>query len=424
MTILSHLSDWPVARFDYEQLLAHYRSRIPREQGEEIQQRIAADKRWQAHWDSIRYLDARRDYARQSAEQLAAFDAQQAGEACRLVAASGGEVLWPIVDETSGPLNRLLGSSENPFEHLDACVYCRLMADDLRSELARHNSGLPPGELTLRDWLLDHYVRARLEALTRQLLPSRSECLQEVERLEGKLTVSPEATQHFLQSGKVIAAGTDIERNVAADAHYFIAAGANDVGDSSHNCTPVWYTKLFAPPTQLKWIADGGEHEYDLQLRPAGGQPLIHVQLKDSEYHLSPEDQASIPTDRPIKWLVSDAGKSLFSGVFVIVGDEVREQIRSQLSLERAPTLVNRLSLATLLWDHELFDAAIEILRDLQRRFVHGAPGFVVHRLLAGTWRSVREELSDRRMDLPEGAWANEHVTRALEAAFQALPED
>ncbi len=418
--ILEHLSNWPARQFEYEAVLDLYRNRLPLARSEELRRQIAADRRWQSHWNSIRDLECERDSVRAAAAELMAFPVQQASEKCRVVAATGGEVLWPLVLPNQGALDTRLGNAEEIHQHLDDCVYCRLMTADLRAELLRQQSRLPPGEMTLRDWLLDHHIRESLTAITRQLLPSREECLQEVLQLQAALKLSQAARDHFWLANEISVLSRSVSQCVAAEAYFFLAAGARPAGPSP--ASPTWYTKLYAPPAVLQWNTTPGEHEFQLQMRVLPGEEILSRQLKAPCYRLTAEERGRIPTGKTVKWSVADFGEPVFAAVFVVLGDEEQDQLRDQCAEELPPSLINNLSLSAKLWDHELYDSAIEMLRDLQRRYCQGAPGFVVNRMLAGVWNSVREKLKDRRMDVPESDWANEHVTKALEAAYEALP--
>jgi hypothetical protein len=151
--------------FPYPELLAFVRGEIsdPREYAR-IADLVQTDRRWRAHWESVRYLDLERAAAVQDARDLCAFDAPTAF--CRAVADSGGAVLLPLLhgQDRAGDWHRRQWD-----RHLRDCVYCRRMRRRLRAPFEAEENGLPPGEPLLRDWLLGPLLAEPLDALTRRL---------------------------------------------------------------------------------------------------------------------------------------------------------------------------------------------------------------------------------------------------------------
>jgi hypothetical protein len=408
MVMLDKLFDLPAPPFDYEGALAVYRNRLP----------VREDVRLQGHLESIRYLDCDRDYARESAAELAEFEPDRAQDVCRLAAVSGGELLWPLLSSAAGALDPRLGSRQACEQHLQDCPYCRLLADDLRAEMFRQQHGLPPGETTLRNWLLDHYVRPSLEKISQQLLPSRDECLAEVAQVVQQTNMTPQARKHLLPGEISVARGAPLD--LRTDATYFVAAG-EESGHGVVLCAPTWYTKLLTPPQCLKWKTVPGQ-PYRLELQVLFGDMVLEEPSCRSPYSLSQQVRDRLPKDRSIVWTVYAGEKELVKGVFEILSGDAQQPLRDTWDDATPPTLVSQLAKIGKLWEFELYDASLQILRGLQRRSSQGAYGFLVNRMLAGFWSSVRDQLSERDMDQREGSWADEQAKAALRAASAALP--
>jgi hypothetical protein len=154
------------ASFPYQQLLAFHRGELADPQVyAAVDERVRKDRRWQAHWDSIRYLDLDRAAAFQDAAELGRFTAAQATPFCNSVAESCGDVFVPLFygANGAGDWDRKAWS-----QHVDRCAYCRRMRRHTHARLQRRDAGLPAGEPLLRDWLLmPRYVEALREATRR-----------------------------------------------------------------------------------------------------------------------------------------------------------------------------------------------------------------------------------------------------------------
>jgi hypothetical protein len=151
--------------FPYPELLAFVRGDIsdPRVYAR-ITELIHSDRRWRAHWDSVRTLDLERAAAVQDARDLRAF--AESTPLCRAVAHSRGAVLLPLLQGQDRAADWHRGRWER---HLRHCVYCRRMRRQLRARVQAEENGLPDGEPLLRDWLLEPLYAEALSALTRRL---------------------------------------------------------------------------------------------------------------------------------------------------------------------------------------------------------------------------------------------------------------
>jgi hypothetical protein len=154
--------------FPFLELLAFVRGDIsdPREYAR-IADLVQGDRRWRAHWESVRSLDLERAAAVQDARDLRTFD--EPTEFCRAVAASGGAVLLPLLrgQDRAGEWRRRQWD-----RHLRRCVYCRRMRRQVRARLECEENGLPGGEPLLREWLLEPLYAEALNAVTRRLGPA------------------------------------------------------------------------------------------------------------------------------------------------------------------------------------------------------------------------------------------------------------
>src|SRR6516165_3723138 len=75
--------------FAFQQILAYYRGDLADPQAcAAVEEQVRRDRRWQAHWESLRYLDLDRAAALQDATELARFSSEQATHLCRVAAAS------------------------------------------------------------------------------------------------------------------------------------------------------------------------------------------------------------------------------------------------------------------------------------------------------------------------------------------------
>ncbi|HMF14712.1 MAG TPA: hypothetical protein VKE94_20490 [Gemmataceae bacterium] len=151
----------------YEQILAYYRGDLANPDAcAAVEDQLRRDRRWQAHWDSLRYLDLDRAAALQDAADLARFDATLATNFCRAVAEHGVR----IFDVLSGGAESAAGSSRKDWnQHLDECAYCRRMRRLAHARQQQSEAGLPVGEPLLRDWLLQPCYLEALRQATRRL---------------------------------------------------------------------------------------------------------------------------------------------------------------------------------------------------------------------------------------------------------------
>ncbi|HYT88970.1 MAG TPA: 2-hydroxyacyl-CoA dehydratase family protein [Gemmataceae bacterium] len=158
----------PVA-FPYEQLLAYYRGELAdRRLAAEIEQHLSTDPRWEAHWESIRYLDLERAAAMQDAEDLQRYLAGLSvaiDPFCKAVALSDGMILVPVVERRSDTRE---GTWEQWADHLDLCVYCRRMQRSVLAYRTQQQLGLT-GPL-LREWLLESVYAPLLASATNTII--------------------------------------------------------------------------------------------------------------------------------------------------------------------------------------------------------------------------------------------------------------
>jgi len=152
--------------FCYRQLLAYYRGELADPHTcAAVEDRLRTDQRWQAQWESIRNLDLERAAALQDAADLKQFSMQQASPFCKQAAESNGQVFDALLDgaKSAGGWSRKDWS-----RHADGCPYCRRVRRIAHARRQRCEAGLPPGELLLRDWLLQPcYLQALRDATQR-----------------------------------------------------------------------------------------------------------------------------------------------------------------------------------------------------------------------------------------------------------------
>ena len=151
----------------YLQILAYYRGELSDPQASSvIEDQLRRNPRWQAHGDSIRYLDLERAAAIQDAADLTLFSADQATPFCRAVAESRGGIFDAMLHEalTANDDQRVDWD-----EHTDQCVYCRRMRRLAHARQQQREAGLPVQELLLRDWLLQPCYLDALREATRRL---------------------------------------------------------------------------------------------------------------------------------------------------------------------------------------------------------------------------------------------------------------
>jgi hypothetical protein len=155
------------AIFAYQQILSYYRGELSDPHAfAAVEEQLRKDRRWQAHWDSIRYLDLERAAALQDAAELARFTAAQATDFCRGVAEYGGAKFDAIMDLGDRATSSV---SQKWDQHVDQCPYCRRMRRLAYAQQQQREAGLPRGELLLRDWLLQPCYLDALREATRRL---------------------------------------------------------------------------------------------------------------------------------------------------------------------------------------------------------------------------------------------------------------
>jgi hypothetical protein len=153
--------------FAYEQILAYYRGDVADPQAcAAVEEQLRRDRRWQAHWESIRYLDLDRAAALQDAADLARFGTSQATPFCQAAAEYGCRIFDFLANGADGAA----GCSRRAWDrHVDQCPYCRRMRRLAHARQQRREAGLPAGEPLLRDWLLEPCYLESLRQATRRL---------------------------------------------------------------------------------------------------------------------------------------------------------------------------------------------------------------------------------------------------------------
>lgn len=152
--------------FAVRQLLAYYRGELRDPHAcAAVEEQLRRDRRWQAHWDSLRYLDLDRAAAVQDAADLGRFGASDATHFCRAAAENGGRIFDGLLN---GADNAGGWSRREWNRHVEGCVYCRRLRRLAHARLQRQEAGLPASETLLRDWLLQpSYLQALREATRR-----------------------------------------------------------------------------------------------------------------------------------------------------------------------------------------------------------------------------------------------------------------
>lgn len=162
--LMQAVADLSQAPFVYKQLLAFHRGEIADPHTcAAVEERLRKDRRWQAHWESIRYLDLDRAAAVQDAVDLGRFTADQATTHCKTAAESAGRVFETLLHGTDER------GRKDWNRHADNCVYCRRLRRHVHAQQQRREAGLPAGELLLRDWLLSRLYLPALTEATRRL---------------------------------------------------------------------------------------------------------------------------------------------------------------------------------------------------------------------------------------------------------------
>jgi hypothetical protein len=153
--------------FAGKQLLAYYRGELANPHAcAAVEEQLRRDRRWQAHWESIRYLDLDRAAALQDAADLARFTNADATHFCRAAAENGGR----LFDGLLNGAEHAAGWSRRQWErHADECVYCRRLRRLAYARQQRREAGLPVSEPLLRDWLLQPCYLEALRQATRRL---------------------------------------------------------------------------------------------------------------------------------------------------------------------------------------------------------------------------------------------------------------
>jgi hypothetical protein len=153
--------------FAYQQILAYYRGDLADPQASaNVEDQLRCDRRWQAHGESIRYLDLERAAAIQDAADLTIFSADQASSFCRAAAASCGRIFDEMLHEKQEADVQQRQVWNN---HTENCVYCRRMLRLAHARQQQQEAGLPAHELLLRDWLLQPCYMEALRDATRRL---------------------------------------------------------------------------------------------------------------------------------------------------------------------------------------------------------------------------------------------------------------
>jgi hypothetical protein len=151
----------------YLQILAYYRGELsdPRD-CLAVEDQLRSNPRWQAHVESIRYLDLERAAAIQDCADLARYTTDQATPFCRAVAETRGGIFDAMIHETE-TANK--DQRRAWTQHADQCVYCRRMRRLAHARQQQREAGLPVQELLLRDWLLQPCYLQALRDATRRL---------------------------------------------------------------------------------------------------------------------------------------------------------------------------------------------------------------------------------------------------------------
>jgi hypothetical protein len=151
----------------YLQILAYYRGELSDPGAcSTVEDQLRRNPRWQAHGDSIRYLDLERAAATQDAADLARFTPEQATPFCRAAAQSRGGVFDEMLHQTQAANDDHRRAWNG---HADQCVYCRRMRRLAHARQQQREAGLPIQELLLRDWLLQPCYLQALRDATRRL---------------------------------------------------------------------------------------------------------------------------------------------------------------------------------------------------------------------------------------------------------------
>ena len=178
--------------FAFQQILAYYRGDLadPRACAA-VEDQLRRDRRWQAHWESIRYLDLERASALQDAIDLAGFGAARATPFCKAVAEYGTRIFDALIGGADGTAGR---TRQEWNRHVDRCAYCRRMRRLAHARQEQREAGLPAGEPLLRDWLLQPcYVEALREATHRLGFDWRPEVPESHDTIVSEDTVLREA---------------------------------------------------------------------------------------------------------------------------------------------------------------------------------------------------------------------------------------
>jgi hypothetical protein len=432
--------------FPYEELLAFYRNRIE-DAGRRaaIESLIAVDPRWQAHWDSVQYLDLEREVARRDGEALENFLDKPPTAFCCAVATTGGDILATYLDPLPGQ-SRLEGHSLDEWaEHVTGCVYCRRMQRRAHAVLQKTKAGLGVEERLLRDWLLEGYYQPQVEQVTRKLQPEPGEMLkrahQQATAAGGeqpgvfRLVELDEALLDVLRESLSQSSGempSTLHRTIIeSDPLYVIPAGGEETAVMTVT-SPLWFTHLLAPPAKLFWQPGPADIRWKVRVWDPLGDEVLSEEVSIPEFELPATARAVIPRERDVRWEVLRIPSNghggppdrVVRGVFRVVSEQAVADIESLLEkIGGAPLGLEReLTRAACYFDHGLFEALCNHLRGLEEHYPSGAGGFLVQRALASLFVAVRRELTGRRrMGDPEGAWAAELAESHLFLAYLML---
>lgn len=199
---------------------------------------------------------------------------------------------------------------------------------------------------------------------------------------------------------------------------------------------PLWYSQVRSCPAELTWVDPAGG-PWEVTVRTTAGGQLLRATCDTPCCRLPPEVVATIPAGLDVRWEVrgtssagapparaADLSTTRTRGVFRVLAAEVVARIEAQrIELLAQPVGFERdLAWAACLKDVDLFDEAVEWLRDMLERFTHDEQGFLVRRALAAVFQAAARQLArGRGMGAPEGMWATYEANRMLTEAYRAL---
>lgn len=209
------------------------------------------------------------------------------------------------------------------------------------------------------------------------------------------------------------------------DPLFVLLAGEADAVGAPVVTSPIWWTRLLAPPGAIEWsaIEDG---PWWVSVWPTGGDQLVFPEAGTSRLQLSEAETRDWPRGVWIRWHVrrepnrSRQGPALVRGAFQILDDGVTGQWRARMRDSMSGRTDRHLAGPEWLLREGLYDALIRRCSTLLRRRLPASARFVAYRLMAEAYGDMQRQLSLLAIGHPEAHWAAALARRHVEGSFRA----